>query len=180
MTSDFSQILLHPVRLRIVIAATGGDMTTAQIASELPDIPQATLYRHVAVLADAGVLEIVAERQMRGAVERTYRVNADRAVLSPDATRSMSEREHLQALATFAGILIETYGRYLASPNPDPVADGVSFRQTRIWLSDAELQAMVDDLRSALSPYLGLGRSDGRSPRLLATVILPDGESRSM
>ncbi|MCI2974699.1 MAG: hypothetical protein MP439_01290 [Ferrimicrobium sp.] len=46
-------------------------MTTAQIASELSDIPMGSLYRHVAILVKAGVLQVVAECRRRGAVERT-------------------------------------------------------------------------------------------------------------
>lgn len=36
------------------------------------DVPPASLYRHVARLVDAGVLAVVAERRVRGAVERTH------------------------------------------------------------------------------------------------------------
>ena len=49
----------------------------------LPDIPQATLYRHIAVLADAEVLEVADERRVRGAVERSYRLRRENAVLDP-------------------------------------------------------------------------------------------------
>ena len=179
MTTGSSHVLLHPVRLRIAIAATGGEMTTTDFATELPDIPQATLYRHVAALAESGILEVVSERHIRGAVERTYRLNSGKAVLGPDAARSMSKTEHLQALTTYAGVLIDTYGRYLASPEADPASDGVSFRQTRVWLNDDELESMVGDIRSVLSKYLDLEATEERSPRLLATILMPDGELRS-
>ena len=79
MVTRRSDILLHPVRLRIVLTVAGDEATTADIAERLPDVPQATLYRHIAKLADSGILDIVGERRARGAVEKTYSVNADRA-----------------------------------------------------------------------------------------------------
>ena len=69
-----ADLLLHPVRLRIVQAFLGdrGAHHHDAPAAELPDVPAASLYRHVARLVDAGVLAVVAERRVRGALERTY------------------------------------------------------------------------------------------------------------
>src|ERR1700689_4133268 len=68
-----ADLLLHPVRLRIVKAFLGDRaLTTAQLAAELDDVPAGSLYRHIALLTKAGVLQVVAERRVRGAVERTY------------------------------------------------------------------------------------------------------------
>lgn len=53
-------LVLHPVRLRIVQAFLGNrELSTAQLAEELSDVPKSGLYRHLAVLADADVLSVV-------------------------------------------------------------------------------------------------------------------------
>ena len=68
-----ADLLLHPVRLRVVKAFLGDRaLTTAQLAAELSDVPAGSLYRHISRLTKAGVLHVVAERRVRGAVERTY------------------------------------------------------------------------------------------------------------
>src|SRR3712207_7514085 len=68
-----ADLLLHPVRLRIVQAFLGDrTLTTADLRSELPDVPVATLYRHVGVLAEAGVLEVVGERRGGGGPQGTH------------------------------------------------------------------------------------------------------------
>ncbi|WP_324273703.1 helix-turn-helix domain-containing protein [Blastococcus brunescens] len=55
-----ADLLLHPVRLRVVQAFLGDrTLTTSDLRAELPDVPTASLYRHVGVLADAGVLTVV-------------------------------------------------------------------------------------------------------------------------
>lgn len=63
---------MHPMRLRIVKTFLGDRaLTTAQIAAELDDIPMGSLYRHIAMLTKGGVLQVVAERRVRGTAERT-------------------------------------------------------------------------------------------------------------
>jgi hypothetical protein len=42
-------------------------LTTTQLRAELPDVPPASLYRHVARLVERRVLSVVAERRVRGA-----------------------------------------------------------------------------------------------------------------
>ncbi len=57
-------LILHPVRLRIVHAMSGGrTRTTSELCTSLPDVPRTTLYRHVGLLAEAGVLEVVGEQR---------------------------------------------------------------------------------------------------------------------
>ena len=54
------------VSILVLALAAQQEMTTAQLAERLPDVAHATLYRHVAVLAEGGGLEVVDERRVRG------------------------------------------------------------------------------------------------------------------
>ena len=48
-------LLLHPVRLRIVHAMSGGRIAHhSDLCASLPDVSKATVYRHVGLLAEAG------------------------------------------------------------------------------------------------------------------------------
>lgn len=174
MASRKSDILLHPVRLRIVLAAASDEVTTTELAQRLPEVPQATLYRHIGKLSDAGILDLVGERQARGAVERTFRVNAAYASVGAAEAEEMSSEEHLQAFTLFAGILIETYARYVNMPGSNPATDGVSVRQARLWLTDRELGVLVSDVTATLAQYLDLEKTPDRTPRLLSTILMPD------
>jgi len=178
MATRRSEILLHPIRLRIVLATAGDKLTTADIARRLPDVPQATLYRNIAKLADAGILDIVGERQARGATERTYRVNATQASVGATEVSEMSAEAHLEAFTMFAGVLIGTYGRYLRTRGSSPAADGVSFRQARLWLTDSELDGLVTGVATVLAKYLDFVETPGRTPRLLSTILMPEPVSK--
>src|SRR5579859_7792785 len=89
-----ADLLLHPVRLRIVKAFLGDRaLTTSQLAAELDDVPAGSVYRHVALLAKAGVIQVVAERRVRGAVERTYTLRLFAAQIDPGEVAAMTPDE---------------------------------------------------------------------------------------
>jgi hypothetical protein len=65
-------LLLHPLRHRLVAAMSAGKNTAKALGAALPDIPTATLYRQIKKLEEAGVITVVDTRPARGAVERIY------------------------------------------------------------------------------------------------------------
>lgn len=174
MSPTKSEVLLHPVRLRVVLAITGEEMTTAQVGERLPDIPPATLYRHVAILADAGILEVAHERRSRGSVERTYRLAAGSSHLDADEAASMTSDEHMAGFLAFVGAIVGDFAGYIEHEDADPGQDAVSYRQAALWLTDRERSELIERLIGVLEPYLALEPGDGRSRSLLATILIPD------
>lgn len=169
-----ADLLLHPVRLRIVEAFLGDrSLTTTELRAELPDVPSTSVYRHVARLVEAGVLSLVAERRVRGAVERTYVLRTAAARISPDEIAKMTPEEHRQTVLAFIAGLIGDFDRYLARGDVDPVRDGVSFNLAGMWLTDTELLELGRELYAVLQPRLANPPGPGRKRQLLATVFLP-------
>ena len=73
-----AKIVMNPVRIRIaqyLILHEQG--TTAQIGEELSDVPKASLYRHMKMLEDAGLIQVVQENKKRGTVEKVYKLNQE-------------------------------------------------------------------------------------------------------
>ncbi len=172
-----ADLLLHPVRLRIVKAFLGDRaLTTAQIAAELDDVPAGSLYRHIALLTRAGVLQVVAERRARGAVERTYTLRIFAAQIQPGEAAAMTPDEHAQAFMAYIAGLLADFDRYLAAGAPDPVRNGASYRVAAMWLTDAEFADFLRDLRNVTQPRLANPPGRGRQRRMLYTVLLPGPE----
>ena len=175
-----AELLLHPVRLRIVQALLGGrDLTTSQLGGLLPDVPPATLYRQVATLADGGVLQVVGEQQLRGAVERTYRLVQEATSVDGDELRSMTAEEHRTGFMTFVAGLLAGFDRYLlacgdADGHVDPAADRIGYRQAVMHLSDAEVDHMLAELGEVFARYRDTPAGAGRSRRALSTVLLKE------
>jgi hypothetical protein len=170
-----ADLLLHPVRLRIVQAFLGDrTLTTADLHSLLPDVPVASLYRHVGVLADAGVLTVVGERKVRGAAERSYRLHLDAASVGGDEARRMSTDDHRRAFTAFVAMLLADFDRYLqGTADADLAADRVGYRQAAVWVTDQEFDAMAADLAAVLRPRMANEPGDGRRRRLVSTVHVP-------
>jgi Helix-turn-helix domain len=172
-----ADLLLHPVRLRIVEAFLGDrSLTTSDLRDELPEVPATSLYRHVARLVDAGVLSVVAERRVRGAVERTYVLRAAAARISPDEVATMTPAEHRQTFLAFIAGLIGDFDRYLARGDVDPIRDGVTFNMAGMWLTDTEFLELGRELYAVLQPRLANAPTSGRRRQLLATVLMPGGD----
>lgn len=171
-----ADLLLHPVRLRIVQAFLGGrTLTTADLRGALPDVAVATLYRQVGVLADAGVLVVVGERKVRGAAERSYRLLDGAASVGPEEARGMSADDHRRAFTTFVAALLADFDRYLdgAGGDADLGRDGVGYRQVGLWLTDDEHAALLGELRGVLRRWSELAPAGGRRRRLVSTVLMP-------
>lgn len=169
-----ADLLLHPLRLRIVRAFLGERaLTTAQLRSELPEVPPASLYRHIARLVNADVLAVVAERRVRGALERTYVLRSSAATLSMDELAEMTPDQHRQAFLAFIAALIADFDRYLARGEIDLLRDGVSYRLIGLWLTNEELAQLARELFAVLQPRLANAPRPGRKQRIMATVLLP-------
>jgi DNA-binding transcriptional ArsR family regulator len=163
-------LVLHPVRLRIVQSIGAGEVTTAALAAKLPDVPQATLYRHVSRLVEGGLLESVAERRVRGATERTYRLAAGAAIALPPGA---GIQEHMAAFTKFAGALVADYARYAATPGADPANDGAGFRQVTLWLDDDEFAEFARGFGDVLQKAAAHKPGGQRQPITLSTVLIP-------
>jgi hypothetical protein len=175
-----ADLLLHAVRLRIVKAFLGDRaLTTSQLAGELDDVPAGSLYRHVALLTEAGVLQVVAERRVRGAIERTYTLRLFAAQIQPGEAAAMTLDEHAQAFMAYVAGLLADFDRYLASSPPDPVRDGADYRVAALWLTDAELTDLRQDLLGVFQPRLANAPGGGRRRRMIYNVVLPAPEQKS-
>lgn len=174
MTS--AKLLLHPVRLRILEAFLGDrKLTTADLRTGLDDIPAASLYRHIAFLVEGGVLGVVAERRVRGAVERTYVLRGPRRIT--DDILKMTPEEHKRAFFGYVAALIADFDRYVSRPDADPLHDGVAYRIAAMWLDDAELTALIKGYGNLVRPLLANPPRPGRKRRILRTVLLPGTDS---
>ncbi|HXZ72426.1 MAG TPA: helix-turn-helix domain-containing protein [Streptosporangiaceae bacterium] len=175
-----ADLLLHPVRLRIVEAFLGDRaLTTSVLAAELADVPAASLYRHVARLVDAGVLAVVAERRVRGALERTYVLRLTAAAIGLDEVAAMSADDHRQAFMAFVAGLLGDFDRYLARGDIDLLRDGVGYRMAGLWLDDAEHAELLRELTRVLQPKLANPPRPGRKRRILGYVLLAGEDAAS-
>ncbi len=177
---DTVELLLHPVRLRIVHAMAGGrSLTTSQLLARMPDVSKATMYRQISLLVDGGVLIVDSEQRVGGAVERWYRLRQPRLVVDPETPASASLEDYRRAFAVAMAALLGEFNAYLDRGHADPVADAVGFLQHSLWLSLDERVGLIDEMREAIAPRLGNKPAPGRRQYLLSPILFPIEEPPS-
>ena len=185
MTSLLDE-MLHPIRMRIMITLAGGqELTPLQIADVLPDVPQATLYRHINRLVQGGILTVVAERQVRGTTEKVYALNqSTQTHLNQDAMASLTKDDHMRYFSSFVTTLLGEFNAYLQqSPKVDMAADGVGYSQVVLFMSDEDLMDFSRKINEALMPYITNTVEKGKQPRrkrILSTVMMPAAEKQDL
>lgn len=170
-------LLLHPIRLRIVQALAGQPMKPRQLSEALGDVPQASLYRHLGSLLAGGLIQVVAEQPVRGTVERTYALVEDAVSLGEGDLEGADAEDHLRFFSTFVGTLVADYAGYLENSEIDLVADRVGYRQVPLWLSDEEFDDMLEEMQAAVGTRLSNEPGPGRRRRLLTTIVMPDNRA---
>jgi DNA-binding transcriptional ArsR family regulator len=171
---DTLALLLHPVRVRIVHVMSGArTRTTSDLCARLPDVPKTTLYRHVGLLVEGGVLEVAEEQRVHGAVERHYRLRQDRPVIDADAAAAMSLDDHRRAFTAAMAALLAEFNAYLDRDGANPTADSVGYRQGILWLNPDELAEMIGALRDVVVSRAANNPAPGRRPHLISAIFFP-------
>jgi DNA-binding transcriptional ArsR family regulator len=173
--STLSGVVMHPVRLRVVQQLGGRELTTAQLREAMPDVAQATLYRHVDALIEAGVLAVVNERRVRGTVERTYALGERMAHVDHAELQTMSDAALRSAFLIFVGHVVENFDRFLAAEEP-AMRDYLGFGQMQLYVTTDDLAVIQAGLGELLSPYLR-DKGGNVSRVTLATVLMPEAEA---
>jgi hypothetical protein len=174
MNKAKENLLLHPLRLRIILAAAGRQVTAQQLADDLPDIPQATLYRNINTLAAAGILSVVQERKVRNTFEKTYALPEQGLLLTVDDLKNAQPEDYIRLFTQYLGQLLGYYARYIQKGNVDLVRDNVLIQMFPVYLSDAEIQQLGQALNAALLPFMKNGPSPERRRTIFGLVSLPD------
>jgi DNA-binding transcriptional ArsR family regulator len=182
-TPSRAEVLLHPVRLRVVqTLAALGQATVADLAAALEDVPAPSLYRHIGKLKAAGLLEVVSKRRVRGTVEKTYALEAGGANLTGEDIAGADVETHGRWFLTFALGLNDKLTRALqlkveAGEGIDFVRDGIGYHTVPLWLDDDELKAMSAELNVVLARYLEHRPGAGRKLRSFSTVLMPEPDA---
>jgi DNA-binding transcriptional ArsR family regulator len=169
------ELLFHPIRMRVAVALAGKELTARQLALGMDDVPPATLYRHINRLTAAGILTVVAERRVRGTLEKVYKLNERNAVLGSEEFAAMSKEEHERFFTAFIASVLEDFQRYVRQAEPfAPVVDGLRYSKGPLELSDQEFEELSRGMRELILPYTKNEPAPDRKRRLVATIVVPD------
>jgi len=170
---DLNQVLLNPIRSRIIQYLAGHQTATAgEIALLMTDVPRTTLYRHLNVLTKNNIITVVAENRVRGSVERTYALN-----LNTVAEQNTKENATHNAF----GFLMKIYGdfeRYFNDENANPGTDKVFLSNVTLLLSDEEFDEFLAQTNAFFLKHLNNTPNESRKTRSLSLISAAGNDER--
>lgn len=156
---------MNPVRQRIfpyfLLNETG---TVKELKKALPDVPGASLYRHVKILADSSMLMVVGENRIRGTVESIYQLNKD-AIATEDETGNAVQMSPLRICASFA--------KYFSSGHAEPQKDMLLFTNCTLVLTDEEFSEYLSEINQVTVRYMKQGTSESGKMRQITLISAP-------
>ena len=166
---EMAEIVLNPVRQRIfqylLVHETG---TVKEIRKALPDVPSASLYRHMKILTENGILMVVGENRIRGTVESIYSLNKS-ALEIDDADGVAVQTALLGICASFA--------KYFSSGHADPKKDLLLMTTCTLTLSDEEFMNFLSEINQVAVKYMDIPIKEGRKTRQITLISAPtDGQ----
>jgi len=163
------QAILHPVRMRIVIALNDEPMTARQLAREMQDVPLATVYRHVNVLAAAGVIRIVDEHRVHGTLERRFALVAGASYVRPN---EVTPNEIVGLVGALTSAVQSNFQQYACNASFPPQEGEIAAMASSLYLTDEEYESVRNSIRELIGKT---GRTAGpdRHRRFLAYFSVP-------
>lgn len=176
MPGQKADLMLHPIRLRILTAISTYHMAAKEIAELLPDIPLTTLYRHINMLLDGGLIQVIEEKPIRGTIEHIYAVTAPPSLKSEDL-RGMTKIECEQAFTIYLSTLMSDAQNYLNSKPENaeinPIEDGVDINKAQFYLDDEEFKRMNAEILALMLDAAKKQPRTGRKRRVFTCIFIP-------
>ena len=165
---EMAEVVMNPVRQRIfqyfLLHETG---TVKDIKKALPDVPSASLYRHVKILADSSILVVVGENRIRGTVESIYRLNKS-ALSAGDESGNAVQMSLLSICAAFA--------KYFSGGNADPERDMLLFTNCTLLMTDGEFSDFLSEINEVALKYMKVEAKADSKTRQITLISAPVNE----
>jgi DNA-binding transcriptional ArsR family regulator len=175
-------ILMHPVRIKISQALmrnkdkeTG--LSPREMLEIIKDVPQATLYRHIQVLLDAGIIHVVSEKKIRSVSEKYYALNAEEARLSSEDWRKASLDDKINYYNYYQLSLLNQYKTYLTNLEEENSADRSTFSIVEMALTNEEFEDFQVELNNLMMKYYNdtsKNKEKDAPIRTIGVTIIPD------
>lgn len=179
MADSNAEIVIHPVRFRIIQALMSEELTTKQIAQQLEDVPVSSLYRHIKILMDAEFIKVAGMQVVQGIQEKVYGIGRS-PVLALSDIKGATSGDHLNYFTIYMMTLVKGFSEYLAlSDELNFLADHTGYTEVVVWANPDELNQFARALNQALSPLMSNKKDNQRKKQKIAIVTHPIKEKRN-
>jgi len=162
MNKKTIQTLLNPIMMRIIMVMLNkNEVSTKDILKEV-DVPQATLYRHMAKLEKNNIIHVVKEEYKRGSYEKRYQLIYDPFKALNDVALNGTIEEKQNMFMMFMLNIVDQYNNYIENDKSDMIVDQTGFRTYPLYLSKKENEEFVSGLGQLLGKFIKNNKDDDR------------------
>ena len=157
MKTEIAEVFMNPVRQRIIQYLLVHEKgTVKEIKKALPDVPSASLYRHIKILNDNAFIIVIGENKIRGTVENVYQLNRE-ALEVDDENGTAVQMSLLSLCATFA----------------NPKKDLLMLTSCTLTLTDEEFIKFLTELNEVATKYMSKPIAETSVSRQITLVSSP-------
>lgn len=167
MNKKMIDVIMNPVRQRIIqylILNQKGSVN--EISKELFDIPRPSLYRHIRLLLETNIIEIIEEKAIRGTVKKIYGLVKH----SPD---EFSRKDISLLIQNSLISILSSFVRYFEQEDSDPMKDMLSLSTSTLLLSDEEYLDMMKRIGQIYNEVIYNKPQENRKPRCITIISSP-------
>lgn len=177
--SNKVEILMHPVRIKICQALlrnkeTG--LTPLEMVKILKDVPQATLYRHIQVMVDSGIVTVINEKKVKSVSEKYYALNEDEIRIDGKEWGKVSIEEKLDYISYYQLLLMTQYQNYLEKlEQQNREEDSSTFSVVELKIDEEQFKKFQNELNELIIKYYHTKSNEVDTPvRTIAITIIPE------
>lgn len=179
--SNKVEMLMHPVRMKIsqaLMRNKDNGLTPLEMVRIIEDVPQATLYRHIQIMLDSGIIRVFKEKKVKSVSEKYYTLNEDEAKLDAEEWKKASHQEKLDYVSFYQLSLLSQYQSYLNKlEKQNSSDDGATFSLVELNINDENFNDFQNELNELITKYYhNTGKNIGKDAtcRTIAITIIPD------
>ena len=168
-----ADLIIHPIRLRILQVLSRGPATTHKISENLPEVPVSSLYRHLRLLLEGNLIAVSETRLIHGIEEKEYQIANVPRVTQEDLV-DLSGEEHLQYFTIYLVTLLEGFKRYLESSlEVDYLRDRTGYTEIDFWATGEELDQLSQSINQSVKTLVEQKPSKKRRLQKFAIITYP-------
>lgn len=176
MNIEAIKSIMNPIRIKIIQELSiKKNATTKEIAEACGEIPQATLYRHLKVLMNNEVIEVVSENQVRGILEKVYAIKENPSQTLNTNLKSISKEELSTVFSQYIISILTDFKSCITVPEVmKSINKNIGFTSVSLLLTNEEVVEMMAEINQIFMSRISNGSAPGRKLRKFSTILTTD------
>ena len=174
MSSKIVENIFSPGPGKIIIELMShGQLTTKELLEKVPEISQPTMYRHLKSMVADGTIKVVAEKQIRGTVEKSYGLAVD---LEADIQQILDENDgegYFRLFSQYIMSMVNEFKKYTESEGIDLKNDGSGFTVAPVYATREEWMTTMTKIGEVMKDLIENENSPERNLYNFCLINIP-------